>query len=366
MVDAHLPVPGTPVEQLDTPTLLINLDAAEANIAKLQSWCDLNGVSNRPHAKTHKSAYWGQKQIRAGAIGLCASKISEAEILVDGGITEVLITSEIIGPYKIARLMHLAKRSNLIVAADSANNIKQLGQAAVHSGINLGVLIEINVGQNRCGVDTDLQALELARLVSDMPGLRFDGVMGYEGHLMSVRDEKVRTYQANMAAAHLESIADHLHANGLPVQVVSAGGTGTYNITGANHRVTDIQPGSYIFMDGDYLGLFDHFQMALTVLVTVVSTPVSDRVVMDGGRKSISIDRGLPQVIGLEGQVRISEEHLVVDLAGNSNLAPKIGDRIQVLPVHGDTTIAQHDRYYGIRGGLLEEVIEISGRGMFT
>ena len=222
------------------------------------------------------------------------------------------------------------------------------------------------MGQNRCGVDTDLQALELSRLASDMPGLRFDGVMGYEGHLMSVRDEKERTYKAKIAAARLESIASYLDSNDLSVRVVSGGGTGTFNITGANDRITDIQPGSYIFMDGDYLGLFDHFQMALTVLVTVVSRPVSDRVVMDGGRKSISIDRGLPQVIGLEGEVRISEEHLVVDLAGDTKSDPKIGDRLQVLPVHGDTTIAQHDQYYGTRGGLLEEVIEISGRGKFT
>jgi 3-hydroxy-D-aspartate aldolase len=360
----YFPLPGTPVDELDTPALIIELDVAEANIRKLQMWADRHKVAVRPHAKTHKSPYWARKQLDAGAIGICAAKVSEAEVLVNGGVPEVMIPNQVIGERKIARLMSLARHARLIVAVDDAANVKDLSAAAQSFGVEVGVIVEVNIGMNRCGVEPGAPVVKLAKAIAKSPGLRFDGLMGYEGHLVANRDYEVRKTETLKAMEKLTGSADACRKAGLEVKVVSAAGTGTYNITGTVRGVTELQCGSYIFMDGDYLQVFQDFKPALHVLAQVISRPGPDRAVTDAGLKSISTDRGLPAVAGISGATvtGLSEEHGRLKVEGAAAKL-KVGDKLRFLPMHGDTTINLHTHYFGIRNGRLEAVVPIEGRG---
>jgi D-serine deaminase-like pyridoxal phosphate-dependent protein len=360
----YFPIPGTPVDELDTPALIVDLDVVESNIRKMQSWADKHKVAVRPHAKTHKSPYFARLQMDAGAIGICSAKVSEAEVLVNGGVPEVMVPNQVIGARKIARLMSMARHTRMIVAVDSAENVKELSDAAVAFGAELGVVIEVNVGMNRCGVEPGAPTVKLAKVISKAPGLRFDGVMGYEGHLVANRDYEVRKTETLKAMEKLVSTADAVRKAGIDVRIVSAAGTGTYNITGTVKGITELQPGSYIFMDGDYLQVFHDFESALNVLTTVISRPGADRAITDAGLKSVSTDRGLPQVVGISGVTvsGLSEEHGRLAVTGGGARL-KVGDRVRYLPMHGDTTINLHTHYFGIRDGRLEAVIPIEGRG---
>ena len=362
----YLPLPGTPVEELDTPCIIVDLDIAEANIAKLQTTANEMGVDVRPHSKTHKSPYWARKQIAAGAIGICCAKVGEAEVMVEAGVADVMITSQVIGMLKIARLVALARAAKMIVAVDDSSNVDDLSQAASDAGAELGVIVEINVGQDRCGVDGK-GAVDLAKQIAAAPGLRFDGLMGYEGHIVAERDYETRKTEAEKAMAILTGAAAQIHDAGIEVRVVSAAGTGTYAITGRVDGVTELQCGSYIFMDGDYLEVFDDFTPALSVLSTVVSRQKDDLAVTDLGLKSISVDRGLADVLSPANASVMghSEEHTRIELKGREARSLKVGDKVRVRPKHGDTTINLHDYYFGVRNGKLEAAIPIPGRGKF-
>ncbi len=362
----YLPLPGTPIEELDTPCIVVDLDIAEANIAKLQAAADEMGVDVRPHSKTHKSPYWARKQIAAGAISICCAKVGEAEVMVEAGVPEVMITSQVIGKRKIARLVALARASNIIVAVDDSSNVDDLSGAASAAGAELGVIVEINVGQDRCGVDGN-GAVPLAKQIVDAPGLRFDGLMGYEGHTVAERDYETRKTEAEKAMSILTGAADQIRDTGIEVRIVSAAGTGTYAITGRVEGVTELQCGSYIFMDGDYVEVFDDFSPALSVLTTVVSRRGDDLAVTDLGLKSISVDRGLAEVLSPSGATIMghSEEHTKIELKGEEARSLKVGDKVRVRPKHGDTTINLHEFYFGVRNGKLEAAIPIPGRGKF-
>ena len=362
----YLPLPGTPIEELDTPCIVVDLDLAEANIAKLQNAANDMGVHVRPHSKTSKSPYWVRKQLEAGAIGICCAKVGEAEVMVEAGITEVMITSQVIGKSKIARLLALAPSAQMIVAVEDSSNVLELSEASTAAGVEIGVIVELNVGQDRCGTDPD-GAVLLARQVSEAPGLRFDGLMGYEGHLVAERDYETRKAETEKAMAIVTHTADLIRDAGISVPIVSAAGTGTYDITGRVKGITELQCGSYLFMDGDYAEVFDDFTPALSVLSTVISRQKEDAAVVDMGLKSISIDRGLAEILSPSGAtiVKHSEEHTIIHLPDVKSRAINIGDKVQSRPTHGDTTINLHEYYFGIRNGKLEAVIPISARGKF-
>lgn len=362
----YLPLPGTPVEELDTPCIVVDLDIAEANIAKLQAAANRMGVDVRPHSKTHKSPYWARKQIAAGAIGICCAKVGEAEVMVEAGVPEVMIANQVIGKRKITRLVALARAARIIVAVEDSSNVEDLSEAASAAGAELGVIVEVNVGMDRCGVDSD-EAVDLAKHIANSPGLRFDGLMGYEGHTVAERDYEIRKTEAEKAMSVLTGTADHIRAAGMEVKVVSAAGTGTYSITGQVDGVTELQCGSYIFMDGDYLEVFNDFEPALSVLSTVISRQKDDVAIADLGLKSISVDRGLAEVLSPASAsiIKHSEEHTAINLPDAESRALKIGDKVSVRPMHGDTTINLHEYYFGIRNGKLEAAIPIPGRGKF-
>ena len=362
----YLPLPGTPIEELDTPCIVVDLDIAESNISKLQASADEMGVAVRPHSKTHKSPYWARKQIVAGAIGICCAKVGEAEVMVEAGVPEVMIPNQIIGSRKISRVIALARTANVVVAVDDSSNVDELSAAACLADAELGVIVEINVGMNRCGVDNNA-AVGLAKKISEAPGLRFDGLMGYEGHTVAERDYETRKTESEKAMSILTKGADNIREAGIDVKIVSAAGTGTYNISGRVDGVTELQCGSYIFMDGDYLEVFGDFTSALSVLSTVISRQQETVAIVDLGLKSISVDRGLSEVIFPTNAsiIRHSEEHTIIELKDSVARSLKIGDKVSVRPMHGDTTINLHEYYFGVRDGTLEEVIPIPGRGKF-
>jgi len=354
---------GIPLEEIDTPALLIDLDVMEGNIARMADF--FNGVEAnlRPHVKTHKTPILAHKQIAAGAIGVTCAKLGEAEVMAEGGIRDILVANQIVGAQKVERLVNLTRHADVIVAVDNAENVKELSMAAQRQGAMVRVLVEVDVGLNRCGVDPGEPALDLAKRVAESKGLKFAGVMGYEGHAVFVADVQERTREARLAMEILTDTTSLIKRAGLSVEVVSAGGTGTYNITGTYPGVTEIQAGSYILMDGSYRKIVP-FDCALTVLTTVVSAQSPERIIVDAGMKSISQDMGMPEVKDQSDLVvtRLSEEHgKLKSTSGASPLKP--GDKIELIPSHACTTINLHDRYYAVRNGSLEAVWLIGGRG---
>ena len=200
-----MPLPGTPLEEIDTPALVVDLDAAEANIKALQDWCDANGTNARPHVKTHKSPYWARKQVAAGAIGVCAAKVGEAEAMVAGGVTDILVANQIVGPIKIPRLVALAHQATIRCIVDDPDNVRDLSAEATRAGVEIGVLVDINIRINRAGVEPGEPAVELTQAVVDAPGLRFDGLMGYEGHVTpeeQAQTEAVATVARQIGSGH--------------------------------------------------------------------------------------------------------------------------------------------------------------------
>jgi D-serine deaminase-like pyridoxal phosphate-dependent protein len=358
------PAPGTCREDLDTPALLIDLDVMEANIQKMADFFADKPAHLRPNTKTHKCPVLAQKQIDSGANGITCAKVGEAEAMVAGGIKDILIANEIIGALKIARLMRLASQADITVSVDNPQNVADLSEAAQAAGLKLKVLVEVNVGMNRCGVAPGSAAVELAQIIAQARGLEFAGITGYEGHVVFVQDFAERKQKAEEAMALLLDSKGLIERAGLEVRVVSAGGTGTYNITGTYPGVTEVEAGSYILMDGKY-GSLDglEFNNALSLLTTVVSRPKPDLVITDGGMKSITHEFGLPVVKEVPGATifKLAEEHGLIKLECEQNLQP--GDKIEIVPSHGCTTINLHNQYLGLRNGRLEAIWDITGRG---
>ncbi len=357
--------PGTAREELDTPCYLVDLDTMERNIEKMAAYFKDRPAQLRPHMKHHKTPEIARKQIVAGAIGVCCQKLGEAEAMADGGVDNILITYEIIGAAKIRRLVNLAKRINLMVTVDDAGNVQELSEAAQTAGVGLGILVDINPGQNRCGVDPGRPAVELALAVARAQALELNGICGYEGHLQAVADLEERTTRAREAMELVTSTADAIRQEGLSVEIVSAGGTGTYNITGDYPGVTEVQAGSYVLMDAAYRKVLQDFDVAGTILTSVISRSGPDRAVLDSGMKAISTDQWPPLVVGLSGvEMRsVSDEHLSVTLTDSDSRQLRPGDKLELVPGHNDTTVHLHTHLFGLRGGKLESVWEVTGRG---
>ncbi len=362
-----MPFIGVHKTELDTPALLIDLDKMEANIRTMADYFTTVNAELRPHVKTHKTPIIAHKQIAAGAIGVTCAKLGEAEVLIHAGIRDVLIANQIVGAQKIARLINLAKHSEIMVAVDNAQNVQAISEAAAAKDANVRMLVEVNVGMNRCGVEPGEPALELAELIRKNPNVDFAGLMGYEGHTVTKRDKAERNAAARDAMQILVDAKHYLEQRGVAVPIMSGGGTGTFNITGSIPEMTEVQAGSYVLMDATYgnvQGIGDHFQRALSVLATVVSRPTPDRIIVDTGLKVLAKEFGIPQPVGVTGveMTGLSEEHGKMQVSDESvSLSP--GDKLEILPTHCCTTVNLHDRYYGIRNGIVESVWEIAARG---
>jgi D-serine deaminase-like pyridoxal phosphate-dependent protein len=363
---------GLPVGEVATPALLVDLDVFEANIARMAETCRKSGVQYRPHGKAHKSPLVGAIQLKAGATGLCAGKLGEAEVFVEGGIKDVLITTEVVGVRKIQRLMRLAKVSDALkVVVDNEQNVADLAAAAKAAGVRLTALVDVNVGQNRTGVDTAADAAALAEAIARAPSLRFGGIQAYGGHNMHIVGFENRKRASLLALERALAARRAIEQGGLSVEILSVGGTGTYNIDTTVAGVTEIQPGSYIFMDAQYRGIgseaseaFADFGNSLSVMTTVISRPSKGRAVTDGGNKALSSDAGLAvpkDARGIQFQPG-GDEHGIL-LMKDPSRDFKVGDQVEFVPSHCDTTVNLHDVFYAVRKGKVEAQWPIAARG---
>lgn len=353
---------GRPRHDLVTPALILDLDVARRNIAAMAEYMRTVPAKLRPHIKVHKSPELARMQMAAGeALGLTTATVWEAVVMVRGGIDDILIANEVVGEEKVKALAELARDARINVAIDDAHNAEELSSAALKAGSTLGVLIDLDVGMERCGVRTKEEALRLAEHVSKLRGLRLEGMMGYEGHCMLEPDPALRVQKAHAAMDKLMDAVDYLSQAGFESKVISGGGTGTYNITGAHPRLTELQAGSYVVMDAFHAQLVPGFPVALTVLGTVISRQ-GHRVVFDTGRKVIGSELGLPRLKDVPSTTAgIAEEHLLVDVDPGYPL--KVGDRVEVISGYGPTTVNLHDVYYVVENDVVTDVWPIRARG---
>jgi D-serine deaminase-like pyridoxal phosphate-dependent protein len=358
---------GAHVSELDTPALLVDLDAFERNIKTMARYIRGVPAELRPHEKTHKSPVIAHKQLEAGAIGITCAKLGEAEAMAAAGIRSILIANQVVGEPKVTRLVNLSKHSDVIVAVENRGNIRHLAESAKAKGTTLNVIIEVDVGNDRCGTAPGDPTLDLAREIAKHPSLHMRGLMGYEGFCQNIINLEERREKATGAMEELVSTRDLLDEKGFNTEIVSAGGTGTHRITAEYPGVTEVEAGSYIFMDTTYrrvegLDMYDH---SLTVLTTVTSLPRPGVAICDSGRKTITFEpnRPMPLVKGGEGVVHgaFSEEHGRLSIPEDSKL--KVGDKIEFIVSHCCTNVNLFDRYHCLRDDHLEAVWEITARG---
>ncbi|RKU20386.1 alanine racemase [Candidatus Poribacteria bacterium] len=366
-MNTNEPFIGMHKTELDTPALLIDLDKMEANIATMANYFSTVNADLRPHVKTHKTPIIAHKQIAAGAIGVTCAKLGEAEAVIHAGIRDVLIANQVVGAQKIARLINLAKHSEIMVAVDNAENVQAISEAAAAKGATVRMLIEVNIGMDRCGVEPGKPTLKLAEQIHRSPNLIFEGLMGYEGHTVAKPNRSERDTATREAMQRLVDTKHYFEKHDVEVPIMSGGGTGTFNITGSIPEMTEVQAGSYVLMDSTYRnveGIGDHFDCALSVLATVVSRPSADRIIVDTGLKVLAKEFGIPQPVGINGveMTGLSEEHGKLQVS-DANVSLKPGDKLEILPTHCCTTVNLHDRYYGIRNGIVESVWNIAARG---
>lgn len=361
---------GRQTQELDTPELVVDLDRLEDNIARMAAFFGGRRARLRPHFKTHKCIEIARRQLAAGAIGITCAKLSEAEVLATAGIDSILIAGPIAGRSKIARLAALlsagaarGRKFELLVAADDARNLTELGRAMETSRVVLGVVVELDVGLGRCGARSVQAAVNLGRKAAAALGLELRGLMGYEGHAVFIENADERTRVAGEALARLAEAASAFERAGLSTEIVSAGATGTYATTGAHPAVTEVQAGSYVLMDARYRAVVPEFEPALLVLSSVVSAPERGRAVVDAGLKTMTAEFGPP--VPLAGGVRlerVNEEHGILALEPDAPpFAP--GDRVAFLPTHACTTVNLHERLVAVRGDMIEAVWPVAARG---
>jgi len=364
---------GQPATEIDTPALVVDLDALEFNIDLMASKVSVAGRNIRAHAKAHKCREIAALQLSKGAIGLCCQKVSEAEALVASGASDILITNEVLAPAKLERLANLAQSTTIGVCVDSLQGVRAVSNAARRHGVTVRAYVEIDVGQGRCGVRPDVMAAQLARAVVESPNLIFGGLQAYHGKAQHYRTRQERQDVSEAVARSVGAVVEQLTMAGLPCPTVTGGGTGTLEGDLAAGELTEIQAGSYVFMDADYgrnLDMTDTeypFRQSLFVKAAVISNPASDRVVIDAGLKAVSIDSGMPLLRDAPEVEygRGGDEHGILR-------APDIGTRfglnqaVWLVPSHCDTTVNLYDWLVGVRHDTVESVWQIVGRGAVT
>jgi D-serine deaminase-like pyridoxal phosphate-dependent protein len=364
---------GLHYTELDTPALLLDLPTMEANLEQMAGYFRDSEVNLRPHVKLHKATpILAYRQLEAGAIGLTCAKLSEAEVLAAAGIKDILIANQIVGARKIQRLVNLAAYTNVIVAVDDEENVQDLSRAAQARNVQLRVLVEVDIGNARCGVEPCGPALELSKTVHQSPGLIYMGLMGYDGHLTFQVASQDRERLAIEANTLLVETRRYIESAGLEIPIVSASGTFTYKYVAKLKGITEIQAGTYLLMDTAFRekGVTE-FGCALSVLSTVISRPrrpgAEDLAVIDVGRKGIEIFYGFPEVKHPAGAMLFSmpQEHGRLRLDGSANDL-KAGDKVELWVRDANGTVNLYDKFYAIRDGIVEAVWDIPGRGKAT
>ena len=361
------------IDQLPTPALTIDLDIFDANIAKMQSHLNAAGLGLRCHTKMHKSPIIARKQIAAGAIGVCCATISEAEVMLAGGITKILITSPVVTDDKISRLLAMCQKSSEVeIVVDYIQGADRISELAGEMKLNIGVLVDLDPGMGRTGMEPGQKELELVRHIGEAcPNLTFNGLQMYIGNCMHVQGfEKRRDKYLHLISKGIET-KELLESNGIQVPVFSGGGTGTYDIDAELGALTDLQAGSYAFMDVEYRDIggqgtetFVDFEPSLFSLVTAISKPQERLITVDAGIKCLATDTGYPEFRDVEGATYHfgGDEHGIIQL-NNSSRQINLGDRLSVITPHCDPTVNLYDYYYPYRQGMVTEIWQISARG---
>jgi D-serine deaminase-like pyridoxal phosphate-dependent protein len=359
------------VSELETPAVVVDLDVMDRNLSRMADYCRRHKLLLRPHTKSHKIPELAKRQIAGGAAGITVAKIGEAEVMLNAGITDILIAYPIVGAEKTTRLARLAERASITVSLDSEEAARDISAAALRQGTRIGILVEMDVGFGRCGLGNEADLLSLAKKITELPALEFKGLMFFPGHFGVGPEER-----AAMRVAVNEFLDRSLEAfarEGLPLAIVSGGSTPTAYESSLFHGVNEVRPGTYIFNDRNTADVSAARlnDCALSVLVTVVSTGVSGRAIVDGGSKTFSSDRyqaGNGNGFGLVKEdhsveiERLSEEHGHLNIT-RSERRYRVGDRLSVIPNHVCTTVNMHDEIYGVRGERVETVWRVEGRG---
>ncbi len=374
---------GMAAEDVDTPALLVELDALERNLRRMAEAVAGSRVRLRPHAKTHKSPAIALKQIALGAVGVCCQKVSEAEAMVAGGVPDVYVSNEVVGRTKWERLAALATQAKVATCVDDPFQVNGLSEAAARFGVELDVLVEIDVGGHRCGVQPGEPAMELARRVAAAPGLHFAGLQAYHGSAQHLRPEAERREAIQAAVAKVRESLEALRRGGINCETVTGAGTGTFDFERDSGVYHELQVGSYVFMDADYARNLDgggapvsRFEHSLFVLATVMSTamsrPQAQVAVVDAGLKALAVDSGMPTLAELPGvtYTRASDEHGVLEIAESREIEESVeaaslnvGGKVRLIPGHCDPTVNLHDWYVGIRNGRVETLWPVAARG---
>lgn len=366
-------VPGMDEATIQTPCLILDLDALERNIKKMGDYAKSKGMRHRVHGKMHKSVDVAKLQMElGGACGVCCQKVSEAEVFARGGIKDVLVSNQVRDPAKIDRLARIPKLgARAICCVDDVANVPDLSAAAQKHGTQIECLVEIDCGAGRCGVTTTPAVVEIAKAIDAAPGLKFSGLQAYQGAMQHMDSYEDRKAKLDIAVAMVKDAVDTLKADGLACDIVGGGGTGSYYFESTSGVYNELQCGSYAFMDADYGRILDkegnridqgEWENALFILTSVMSHAKADKAIVDAGLKAQSVDSGLPFIFGRDDveYVKCSDEHgVVADPEG----VLKVNHKLRLVPGHCDPTCNVHDWYVGVRGGKVETLWPVSARG---
>jgi len=366
-------LPGMAEADIQTPCLILDLDALERNIVKMGDFARAHGMRHRVHGKMHKSVDVALLQERlGGSVGVCCQKVSEAEVFARGGIKDVLVSNQVRDLAKIDRLARIPKLgARAICCVDDIANVADLSAAAERHGTQIECLVEIDCGAGRCGVRTTPEVVAIATAINVAPGLKFAGIQAYQGAMQHMDRYEDRRAKIEIAVAMVKDAVDTLAAGGLTCDIVGGGGTGSYHFEGTSGVYNELQCGSYAFMDADYGRILDaegkridqgEWENALFLLTSVMSHAKADKAICDAGLKAQSVDSGLPVIFGRTDvkYVKCSDEHGVIE---DPSGVLKINDKLRLVPGHCDPTCNVHDWYVGVRGGVVEVVWPVSARG---
>ncbi|EYD74264.1 Low-specificity L-threonine aldolase [Rubellimicrobium mesophilum DSM 19309] len=358
---------------IQTPCLILDLDALERNIRKMGDYARAHGMRHRAHGKMHKSVdVMKLQESLGGAVGVCCQKVSEAEVFARGGIRDILVSNQVRDPAKIDRLARLPNYGcRVIVCVDDVANVADLSAAARKHGATIECLVEIDCGAGRCGVTTTPAVVEIAKAIAAAPNLKFTGIQAYQGAMQHLDSFEARKAKLDAAIAQVKDAVEALKAEGLDPELVSGGGTGSYYFESNSGVYNELQCGSYAFMDADYGRIHDkdgqridqgEWENALFILTSVMSHAKPDKAICDAGLKAQSVDSGLPFVYGRDDvrYVKCSDEHGVIE---DPNGALKVNDKLRLVPGHCDPTCNVHDWYVGVRNGKVEALWPVSARG---
>ncbi|PYG28828.1 3-hydroxy-D-aspartate aldolase BhcC [Pelagimonas varians] len=366
-------LPGMDEADIQTPCLILDLDALERNIKKMGDYAAAHGMRHRVHGKMHKSVDVAKLQeTLGGACGVCCQKVSEAEVFARGGIKDVMVSNQVTDLVKIDRLARMPKLgARVLCCVDDPDNVANLSAAAVKHGTQIEALVEIDCGAGRCGVTTTQDVVKIAKMIDAADGLKFAGIQAYQGAMQHMDSYGDRKAKLDIAVAQVADAVSGLKAEGLECDIVGGGGTGSYYFESTSGVYNELQCGSYAFMDADYGRILDkdgkridegEWQNALFILTTVMSHSKADKAIVDAGLKAQSVDSGLPTVFGRDDveYLKCSDEHGVVADAGG---VLKVNDKLKLVPGHCDPTCNVHDWYVGVRGGKVETLWPVSARG---